>query len=388
MSVAQLERAATAPSRLIALSFSKDRTNDGLLPRRSTRMIRYPPSISYCSPNMYLIPGGRYLVAAGMGCLNVFDLSSEGTQTKMWTTTLEYTDDFVVHPTPDGQGIRILITTYESNCFLYVYEIYPQQDNPRLVQIAKIVLKLKYYLDFFLCGDRAIIHSSQENIVIVWDFMTNTLASWSVGLPTMNWNYMTNSELINVSDTAIMFLDCYSVLWIFHIPPLITKIPLFDIERDVPEVAPILKFKCLEQAALSYCLRPDCWYFGDPRSLPFYLEVLDSSQTGLSKLEVFSDLSNHSVTRITNEPVNRNLDKSPYRICEDSCVNVVIHRLKHRVQAITVGSNPSSSDLSQTPNAYVNWTPLVQSDGIRGFCPASARLVYTGRDHFVICDFF
>jgi hypothetical protein len=137
MSVSELERAATAPFRWIALSSSKNRNPDALLPSRTTRIIRNPiPSTVNDSQglehldfryrqliNMYLVPGGRYLVASSCDCLGVWDLgyvsdantSSDGESTRVWVTRVHKIDTFIVQPTPDGLGIRILTSSYVNN---------------------------------------------------------------------------------------------------------------------------------------------------------------------------------------------------------------------------------------------------------------------------------
>lgn len=152
MSVSELERAATAPSRWIALSSSKDRNTDEILPSRQSRTT---PIIGKLIPltendsqdleglkwkiqdvkNVYLVPGGRYLVAAGryvmasgygyeynclvgvwdLGYVSDGDMSSDGKSTRVWTTRVDKIDRFIVHPTPDGLGIRILTCSYVNN---------------------------------------------------------------------------------------------------------------------------------------------------------------------------------------------------------------------------------------------------------------------------------
>ena len=83
-----------------------------------------------------------------------------------------------------------------------VVEIYPQSENPKLVRIAEIehnldegcpdsffILFLSYVNldlegpDSFLYGDRAIFFSCSQNIIIVWDFVANTIASTCIPAP-------------------------------------------------------------------------------------------------------------------------------------------------------------------------------------------------------------
>ena len=136
----ELERAATAPFRWTMLSWSKDRDKDGNLPVRMARSIKHPtgtlnapPRHEFLEPEpfedftkLYLVPGGRYLVIDGTDCLSVWDLGyvsdddteyEYGTANRMWTTEVNGIEDFLVHPTPDGQGIRIF--TYSSPYVLH-----------------------------------------------------------------------------------------------------------------------------------------------------------------------------------------------------------------------------------------------------------------------------
>ncbi|KAF8803085.1 hypothetical protein BYT27DRAFT_6743004 [Phlegmacium glaucopus] len=74
---------------------------------------------------LYLVPRGRYLVTSGPNCLGVWDLRyvsdgdiiSDGKPTTMWAATVNYIRDFVVQPTADGLGIRIL--TYSPPLYLF-----------------------------------------------------------------------------------------------------------------------------------------------------------------------------------------------------------------------------------------------------------------------------
>lgn len=137
MSIAELERAAIAPFRWIARSLnSKDRNVDGTLPSRRTQILENSvvsmvneQQESVDSINVYLVPGGRYLVVGGPDCLGVWDLgyissndiSSDGKPTKVWATTVKQISNFIVQPTPDGLGIRILAYLYVNN-LVYVVQ--------------------------------------------------------------------------------------------------------------------------------------------------------------------------------------------------------------------------------------------------------------------------
>lgn len=115
MSVAELERAATTPRRWIALSSSKKKAKDGFL------ICKTRPLKGLHFHSLHLIPGGRYLVAYGLDYLTVWDMGYVSNSdafwqpTKIWGTAVKGVQDFLVHPTPDGMGIRILTYSYVYN---------------------------------------------------------------------------------------------------------------------------------------------------------------------------------------------------------------------------------------------------------------------------------
>lgn len=200
-------------------------------------------------------------------------------------------------------------------------------------------------------------------------------------------------QLIRVTETAIVIINTFisPTMSIFLIPPLITT-TLFDIGRDTPELAPIFAFKYPEtEHALLYAQRPDCWYSGELSSFPFYINVFETirSNDRLDRLELSSDLSHFSRTTIAHashyfESYQSYHQMIPYRICQDSSVYVFYR--DGDWEATTVGS--ASSESSQTRTTCVNTTLLANIPAPSGFCPASARLVYTsGSKYFIISDF-
>lgn len=165
----------------------------------------------------YLVPGGRYLVTNCWNyCLAVLDLgyvsdgnmSMDGKSKKIWATKEHYycIEDIVVHPTPDGLGIRILTHSYVKTLCItffviqysffrfgdrYVFEIYPDRQISELAKIAEFnLVELGFefpaedYGDHYLYGDKVYIYTPfSDGIITVWDFMTNNVASWSIGSP-------------------------------------------------------------------------------------------------------------------------------------------------------------------------------------------------------------
>ena len=62
-------------------------------------------------------------MANSCDCLGVWDLgyvsdanmASDGESTRVWVTRVNKIDTFIVQPTPDGLGIRILTCSYVNN---------------------------------------------------------------------------------------------------------------------------------------------------------------------------------------------------------------------------------------------------------------------------------
>jgi len=200
MSLLELERAATAPSRWIMLSSSKNRNPNKLLPSRTTRITNnsIPFTLDDLAlQNLYLVPGGRYLLASSSLSfsseyydLGVWDLgyvfdgamSSDEKTTKVWVTSINGLGDFTVCPTPDGLGIRIL--TYSDHNSMYtlsLFEVYPQKDTHEHAKIGELTLIRDHLAKPLVCGNRAIIYVPDTRAVIVWDFMANT--NWSFRIP-------------------------------------------------------------------------------------------------------------------------------------------------------------------------------------------------------------
>ncbi|KAF8801581.1 hypothetical protein BYT27DRAFT_7341898 [Phlegmacium glaucopus] len=415
MSVAELERAASTPLRWIALSSLKDRHNSKVLHPRRTRVIEDPLAlimktlqlhdfrISRRLNDLYLVPGGRYLVTISPNCVGVWDLRyvsdgdmSDDEKPTMWATEINNVIGFRVHPTPDGLGIRILTYSYPISytgfITLYIFEIYPQRGSPEFVKIAMRTLSWpQRMVKYSLNGNTVVIYLGNGTI-IVWDFIANTAASWSISNPIFM------DEVIKITEATIITTHTFSTpsLRIFQIPPLTTNSSLVDLE-DPPELAPVLILH-----VTSFVLqRPDSWYYDVPT---VYIDVLENHKTGnynRCKLDIACDLSNVSLVPITAEAVQYptnfrkiNGTMMEYRICDEGLVN--IWGYPKMIEAYTgstssgtvVGSGPSSdSHRSQLPTLHINRTRLAPVLGPFSFCPASSRLVYESDAGIVISDF-
>jgi len=316
---------------------------------------------------------------------------------KMWATRVNHIRRFPVHPTPDGLGIRIFTECVGVRVdTLYVFEIYPQSENPELAKIGELILHQPYeHLIFSLHGNRVIIYGRLKRTVIVWNFIANAVASWSI-----DSRLNLRDNIIGVTETNIImcrYPNNRPTLWIFQIPPLITKTPSFDSEElDFPELPPVLTFAYPELTSLSQT--PDERYCDDPSSLPLYFDMFKGRQRDVyvrCKLDIASDFSNVSFVPII-KPSLRCLPYDhlmEYRICEGRPVNVFRDShsspIKVYMGSASCGTAQDRCDSSRTSLSMP--TPLAQLSDSFSFCPASGRLVHTvGEEpdgNIVICDF-
>jgi hypothetical protein len=115
MSDLELEQAAMAPHRWIQL-FKKQHPGDpdAILCPRTTRIVR-DVAWSISIPDLFLVPGGRYLVVATNDRLFVWDLGyvSNTYSTLLASVPLEGTFTngwyYQVQATPDDMGLIILV---------------------------------------------------------------------------------------------------------------------------------------------------------------------------------------------------------------------------------------------------------------------------------------
>ncbi|KAF8805715.1 hypothetical protein BYT27DRAFT_7192079 [Phlegmacium glaucopus] len=114
MTVLELERAAMAPRRWIELcaTFQKQHPNGSgtKLCSRTTRIIDNPPAAMVDNPEIFIVPGGRYLISRSSMGIFVWDLGYTSSVDCKTIASVEreggpYTG--MVQATPDGLGLII-----------------------------------------------------------------------------------------------------------------------------------------------------------------------------------------------------------------------------------------------------------------------------------------
>lgn len=120
MSLADLEDAVTAPERWLSFVFNSQRTVDNMLIPSQTRILQLSelakdPDEKFTP--LYLVPGGRFLITFASS-IALFDVSCDYVSPRCiaeTTTLFSNRDIFLVHPSTDGEGIRILISQFPAS---------------------------------------------------------------------------------------------------------------------------------------------------------------------------------------------------------------------------------------------------------------------------------
>ena len=110
MSDLELERAAMAPRRWVELCNALQKRKSKMLHPRATRIIE---DWDNSHSEVFIVPGGRYLVTAGNG-LFIWDLGYVSTVDCKLVASVGLQDYFefvVVQITPDGKGL-VILTSY------------------------------------------------------------------------------------------------------------------------------------------------------------------------------------------------------------------------------------------------------------------------------------
>jgi len=119
MGLLDLEYASMGATRWKKLVSDTGNAGKGLLSAFRVRRIRNEPN-DILSAQLYLIPGGRFLLTLHAGSLLIWDLldiheasdPADMDRQPMATVGSIQCNSFMAHPTPDGSGIIIITVTY------------------------------------------------------------------------------------------------------------------------------------------------------------------------------------------------------------------------------------------------------------------------------------
>ena len=119
MSDLEIEKAAMGPRRWIELcgAFEKQHFNDpgAIMRPRTTRIINslFATEVDYVSTEIFIVPGGRYLVGSSPDGISVLDLGYTSSADCKLIASVEPeggSDTCIVQATPDGMGLTIFST--------------------------------------------------------------------------------------------------------------------------------------------------------------------------------------------------------------------------------------------------------------------------------------
>ncbi|KAJ3514977.1 hypothetical protein NLJ89_g2055 [Agrocybe chaxingu] len=338
MSLLELEYAATAPRRWISLPECSN-PKEFLPPYTTPRQVlidlgNQEPGII---TSLYLIPGGRYLVTFAWNWIGVWDLGMtlstcvEDFQ-PLAIVPVRYDSMFLVHPTPDGRGFRIYLSSnvdaggsdsndsdgsdddHEQLSEFVIYEIYPADDHAKLERIAELQKQPRHSLLHSLSDNRLVI--LHDSYVKIWDFKLNTWAAWTV-------EANLDCLQIIVTPKAVILIHTRGIN-IWATPLLSSRKPVFS-EIHIAPVAPLFSISFPDIDLLgfgSYCEGPCDWYSGLPQPLLF--DIADTSfpdTIARYKILLDDDLTKAELVRLSTTyfPLGDGVFE-PYRFCEGTLV--------------------------------------------------------------------
>lgn len=114
MSRLELEYAAMGPERLVAAMTKAHSQQLTFLPPSKVHMPLRPSTfLSSLCTQIFLVPGGRYLLTLCRGVIAIWDLlNTSEFPTEPLATVPGYSQYFTANPSSDGLGIRLCVTKY------------------------------------------------------------------------------------------------------------------------------------------------------------------------------------------------------------------------------------------------------------------------------------
>ncbi|KAF8812954.1 hypothetical protein BYT27DRAFT_7239602 [Phlegmacium glaucopus] len=397
MTVVELEHAAMAPRRWIELCTAFENDDSGAkLCARTTRIINNPLAATARDCELFIVPGGRYLVGQSPKGVFVWDLGYTSSADCKLIASVECKSYYcMVQATPDDMGLIIFSSRRFTGCS--VYEIYPQSETPQLTEIARLDIN-KGFLAYLL-PDKVIWYGfCNDNMVVrVWDFRRNYSTSFSADVDAGRLGYITLEVL--ATRTAIIVL-CKAGMLVWAIPPLSPQ-PLDFSDYNPTHIPPLVRIPFPDgifgHTELFAWKRTSYWYLGS--SQPLYFDLfftLDSGKADMGavhrfKIIVEPDLYDTSLHFIyTSEVVpNKMVFFLPYRICEDTLVTYWYTWCNN----MSSGCVYTGLTSSRVANGILHGSPAVKmllpwTGNANSLCPASGKFVHlnSDRSRIVIVD--
>ncbi|KAF8899792.1 hypothetical protein CPB84DRAFT_1779995 [Gymnopilus junonius] len=394
MSVLELEYATMSPKKWESLALKSESLEEEL-PSFATNIIRPEYFSNDAEPeDLYLVPGGRFLIILQRGYLYLWDLgyiSAIGSaRSEMKEIARIQTDcsSYTVHASPDGSALRILAVSYEPEAFTKydydVLEIFPWKPSPQFTLIASLSVTSSYDLDFTsVCGDKLTLVYGP--LIKIWDFKEDEWATWN-----------TNGEhrQILMTKETIVLIDEHN-LSVWDVPKLVKDATARS--AGEPTVQPskprcTLNYTNGYRPFTGYICKGLCdWYTGSPQ--PLWYDLLNTSNGYSYHFDRFeadvSDLQSLDIP-IKSLPSfqlpNTGIYGAfilPYRACGQS---IIVPWGNTRGMRCHIGSTTpgDTRDHNVTLRLVDRISPRCVS-----FCPVSGRLVYISpfEDQIEVVDY-
>jgi hypothetical protein len=192
MTLSELEHSAMSPicfTTLLKQTRKSSNNRNTILPCVSRRLPYQSPAI-FDPPsdvsNIYLVPGGRFLLTSGTEPHPTISLWDVGYNARapinllpVASLVLEHAvTEFEVQATGDGLGLRVfVISTTPPSTLLKVIEIYPSSPSASFSPIASCSLPRP--LDCYSLNNDRVAYFDHRKIFVL-DFISNTTVAWDV----------------------------------------------------------------------------------------------------------------------------------------------------------------------------------------------------------------
>ncbi|KAF9009912.1 hypothetical protein BDQ17DRAFT_1347128 [Cyathus striatus] len=392
MNLRDLMMSATRPDRFLSF-LENSKPGEVLESGGIIGLIRFNPEVDE-HPDLYLVPGGRYLFTFFYRQFLLFDLELGGLGSAVVANARAISESYVVSTTRDGLGLRVVLFGYndsDNQSELKVFDIYPSSSKRECVIIATLNHPGKIYMHVpCACGDVAVL--TGDNEVKIWNFVTQKATSWKV--KKFDWITVTETTVMTISEIGIS-------TW--SIPDLLSDPLSVLFSEDAETLRPHTEIKLSTFSPTTYGeLEGPCdWYTGMKmycNELFDFVDVvpnkasLDKKDVNIPILYRFQLDSSHSarcvpslVQKYCLEPIPDISEQvQPYRIVNSRLVSVwheepddegdptVVLKTKLHVGA---------SGLSRFQEPGKQYTlfkgdPIILKLKSFAFCPVSSRICY------------
>lgn len=243
MSVSQIQRAVMAPD----LWNRRLRSGKPFVDAGMKTLSRSERSAQRRDYNrVYFVPGGRYLFEQARGNVSLWDLGLPALardRGSKWehpriVDTIEVSHmtqhcdskgwDIVVHPSPDGAGLRVwivpgpLASTGTARFISEVHEIRTEDPVPRFQRLSTLDILLPSWAfnwgDLSMRDNQAILHSLDG--VLIWDYVTSQYSVWSI-----REHSNRSTDILFLSKSSIYLVNGRKVL-VWDIPTQLQDLPV------------------------------------------------------------------------------------------------------------------------------------------------------------------